>query len=101
MMINAKVSCVAFIVMLLAFSQISVGQSADTQLLNTPIQNLRLKKDNVNTALSELSGCYGFPIGFEFALTDKQSSYRNIELDIPAGTLKDVLDAIVKQDARY
>jgi hypothetical protein len=87
--------------MILACAPVSFGQTVSPELPSSGILNLKLKEANVHLALSKLTGCYGAPIGFEFALTDKEPFNGNIEVEMQSGTLGEALDAIVKQDARY
>lgn len=94
-----------FALMMLAVlicAPVCLGQAADAEeLLNSPVLNLKVREANLHLALSKLTNCYRVPIGFEFALTDKEPYRGNIEAEMRAGTLREALDLIVKQDGRY
>src|SRR5437763_15626047 len=86
------------VLLAITYTPSSFGQTLDAELPNSRILNLKLKEVNVHSALSKITGCYGIPIGFEFALTDKEPFNGNIEVEMQTGTLREVLDAIVQQD---
>lgn len=92
------------IVLLCAFVSSGLRPAAGAQpapaqdLLDRRI-TLELGDATLRLALGTLSATYDVPIGVEYSVT--HSDQRTINLDFKDGTIKEVLDSIVKQEPLY
>lgn len=83
----------------LSLGQATYGQSHTlSDPMNTRVWNVHVEAVNALVALSHIAEDYGIPIGVEAA---SRGQGREIKIDMPEGTLRDVLDAVTKQDPRY
>lgn len=98
----------ALAILLLIFA--SFGISAEpspsvevTQdLLSRPIDNLDLEATNIGRLLDRFSFQTKIPIGLEVSSDDDLSATKKrMRLEIKHGTLRDVLDSVVKQNPLY
>ena len=81
----------------LSFSQVGNSQTT-SDLLKRRVQAVHVEAVNALVALSHIAEDYEIPIGVEAASRGKG---REIKVDVRDGTLRDVLDAVIKQDPRY
>jgi len=89
------------IVVLLLFCEMSFGQTSEAKVLNKRVEAVRIDLSSLHLALSELASKYGIPIGLETIKEDGLESEEKITIDVPEGTIKDVLDAIIQAAPRY
>jgi hypothetical protein len=68
-------------------------------MLDKLVSNLSLRESSIDLALKEVSAKYSVPIGLEMALSANENL--EVKIDIKKGTLRDVLDAVVRVDAKY
>ncbi len=84
-----------------AFQSESVANKMQESLVNRSLGNVNFKQSNVPLLLSEIAYKYNIPIGIEVSPDDDLLKDRNIIVQINGGTLKDVLDTIIKQNSLY
>ena len=65
------------------------------------IQNLDIRDRNIHLVLAKLAYKYRIPIGLEVAKSDNFLKRSDIHVRIKDGTMRDALDAIVKQRREY
>lgn len=83
----------------LSLGQATYGQSHTLgDPMNTHVRNVYIEAVNALVALSDVAEDFGIPIGVEAAA---RGQGRKIKIDMSEGTLRDVLDAVIKQDPRY
>jgi len=95
----------AIIVLMLSATGITVGSSSskgvNQDLLRRPINNLDLEAANIGLLLDSFSAQTKVPTGLELSSDDDLSIPKRIRLEIKHGTLRDVLDSVVKQNPLY
>ncbi len=99
--LNVKSSTTFAILALFLFIQTSIVQSSKTDVLSQNVPHLVLTNVSVEKVLTELTTKYAVPIGLEVAWEDTSHASDKITINIEQGTVRDVLNALVKSDARY
>jgi hypothetical protein len=77
------------------------AQTRESEILDHHFDVVKIKQANLILALSTLANENGLPIGLEVAAARPNSLEREINLDLKNSTLRDVLNAMVRQDSRY
>jgi hypothetical protein len=81
-----------------AYAGATVPQGSKNSLLSQRME-LHLRKATLMYALSTLAVDYRVPIGIEYSPADKNEE--KLDLDTKNGSLREILDAIVKQEPLY
>jgi len=94
------ISLATLLVVLLVRANAATAQNVSaTNLLEKRLDNIEIIEANLHLALSRLSEEYGIPIGVEVVKGGNKGP--KIALRMKDGTVQEVLDALVRQDARY
>lgn len=70
-------------------------------LADLKVENVSVKRSNVVLALSDFAARYNVPIGVEVSPDDDLLQERTISVQMDNGTVKEVLNSIVKQNPLY
>lgn len=81
--------------------QNSVSAKKRGNLADLPVRAIEIKTSNVHLALLSIAGSYKVPIGLEVSPNDDLLKDRSIVVQLENGTLKDVLNSIVRQNPLY
>src|ERR1700758_868385 len=81
-------------------AQLCYGQ-AERDVLDQRVKDLSLKQPTINLALSSIAREYGIPIGIEMEAKGRGPNKIGVDIFIADGTIRDVLNAITKQNPDY
>jgi hypothetical protein len=71
-------------------------------ILPKPVESFRVSGEDISVPLRQLADRFGVPIGFEsLPRIPENAKPGGVQIDMKAGTVADVLDAIVSADPRY
>jgi hypothetical protein len=87
------------LVFLSNYNLVVLGQPLNRELLNKRVEAVKIDAPSLHLALSELASKYGIPIGLETSL--EENGEGKIILNIPEGTIKDVLNTIIQAAPGY
>lgn len=103
-----KIRKVLFILLVIVFVCGNHAQKGKTpinevknSLLDLPVKDVRIQGENIHLILSEIAYKYNVPIGLEVSSNDDLLKDNRIEVDVKDGTIKDLLNSVVRQRTLY
>jgi len=91
-----KIVC-AVATFLLCFASVAISQPSREELLEMRVRGVVIDDESLHLALSEIASKYRIPIGLESAAApDELLQNERIVVNIPEGTVRDVLDSVVQ-----
>ena len=85
----------------LVCAQLCHAQGKETSILDERVKAITIREPTINLALSTIAREYHVPIGVEMAVKKKEQLDQEIAISLKDGTLRDLLNAVVKQDRTY
>lgn len=77
----------------------ATGQDSAPGFLDRPVRDFRIEEGSVGWVLSNAAKTFDVPVGFEGAR--EPDAGPRVSVAIRGGTMRDVLDAVIRQDPRY
>lgn len=96
---TTRAAVVCAVLLCLIHAGDATGQDSAAGLLDRPVSDFRIEDGSVGWVLSNAARRFEVPVGFEGARDPDAGP--QVSVDIRGGTLRDVLDAVVRQDPRY